>query len=104
MRVSDLKAVNYDKIDVDEAVALLGFGNMMQSQYRSSGLEVPEWLKDSVSSLEKDVARRKRDSLERALKSALARRDALKTADEKRREAEADIARINAALGNAPAT
>lgn len=99
--LNDLKAANFDRLDLDEAVSLLAFASSLDATYKAHQLETPDWLKDKLPSLRKEVDRRRRDSLEAALKSALARRDALRTSEEKRKDTDAEIARLQASLGEA---
>jgi hypothetical protein len=94
-----LKAVNLERIDLDEAVELLTYGKSMQATYLEQKLEAPDWLKETVASLTKDIAGRRDDNLKRALKSLETKREAFKTRDQKLQETDAEIARIKAELG-----
>lgn len=96
--MDQLRNLNMDRIDMDDAVALLAFGRTVVKTYEENSLETPEWLKESIAQLEREVKARRRDNLERALKNARARRDSLKTAEEKRATLDEEIARITKAL------
>lgn len=96
--LEQLRNVNVDRMDLDEVVALLTFGEQLQANYTANALEVPEWITDKTSALKKEAQRRRRDNLEAALKSAVARKEALKTADQKRADTDAEIERLKAAL------
>jgi Skp family chaperone for outer membrane proteins len=96
--VQRIKTIDTDGIDTDDAVALLATAKAMKTEYRENFLEVPDWLTAGAAKLEREVRSRRRESLEKALANAVARKEALKSADEKRRDAEAEIERLRAAL------
>lgn len=98
MNVNALKNLNIERIDVDEMVALHAFGGGLQRAYEAHQLPVPEWLPENLRVLSKEIASHRRDSVERALKLANSRLDALKTADEKRRDLQAEIERLTASI------
>jgi hypothetical protein len=94
-----LRNLNIERmIDLDEAVALFAFGNMVLTSYKDQTLEPPAWLTDNLSVLGKDIKERRRDNLEAALKEALAKKSALRTAEEKRADLDGEIERLQKAL------
>jgi hypothetical protein len=78
-----------DGLQLDEAVALLGFAHTMKGTFEATVGEVPQWLSDSINALDKEVKSRAQDALERRLKELQIQEDRLKSAEEKR----ADIAK-----------
>jgi hypothetical protein len=94
-----LKNFDADRVDADELVALFAFGNHLKATYEGLLLEVPEWLKDNTESIKKTINQRREDMLQRALKNAESRLEALKTSEEKRGDLKAEIERLKAALG-----
>lgn len=98
--LDQLRQINTDRLDIDEAVALLSFGRGVRATYVEHDMTPPDWLTENVSVLEREVKARRRDNLERALKAAQARKDSLRTAEEKRATVDAEIERLTAALGN----
>lgn len=95
---AQLKNLSLDRLDVEEAVALYSFGSIMQSTYTMFGVPSPDWLDANMTALGKEIRSRHRDMLEARLKSAMARRDALKTAEEKRAAADSEIEALQKAL------
>ena len=93
-----LRNLNLNRMSVDEAIYLLGDAKAFRDNYAGFAIEVPEWLNDAISSLEKDVRARRRDELERRLKEAVARRASLRTAEEKRTATDEEIKRLEEAL------
>lgn len=93
-----LRNLNIDRLSVDEAVFLLTSAKTFAAGYAEIGIPVPEWLGDNIRSLEKDVKSRQRDEMERRLREAKTRRNSLRTAEEKRKDIDEEIARLEAAL------
>lgn len=94
-----IRNFNSERSDLDEMVELLVIGEEILGGYEKNSLEAPEWLKDNVGVLRKEIAARRRDNLERALKLAEGRLETLKSAEEKRQDTAAEITRLRAALG-----
>lgn len=99
MNVSTLKNLNIERVaDVDEMVAMHAFGESLQATYEKHQMPIPEWLPESLRILSKEIASHRRDSIERALKLAKSRFEALKSADEKRKDLQLEIERLTASL------
>lgn len=59
--------------------------------YQELKLETPEWVTDKLTEVDHEVTMRVRGELMRRLRAAKARRSALRTADEKRVDLDAEI-------------
>lgn len=94
-----LRAFNPDRTDVDELVELVVSGKALATAYREYLLPTPEWLGETILSVEKEIKDRRKDSLAKALKSAESRLETLKSAEEKRGDIKVEIERLRAALG-----
>lgn len=94
-----LKHLDLDKLDIDQAVSLVAFGDMLIYTYEKRELEVPQWLTDNVRELNREITARHRDNLEKALKETDAGLEALKTQGEKREDLKARQERLRKALG-----
>jgi hypothetical protein len=99
MSYRELKGLVVEGIDLDHAVALAAYGELMTSHYAKHQQEVPDWLTNNVKALNDEIHRRGRDNLERALKEAEAEATRLLTADEKRKANAEKIERLKKALG-----
>lgn len=95
---AQLKTLNVDRLDLDEAVALSSFGASLEARYKDLGLEVPTWLSDNLKMLDREIESRVTDSLQKQLKSAESRLESLKPADQKRRELAQEIKQLRARL------
>jgi len=93
-----LKQLNMERIDVDEAVALVTYGRQLKAGFESYQVDAPAWLTDNIEALDKEIKSKRRDMLAARLAQAKSRLDALKTADEKRADLKAEIERLSAAL------
>lgn len=94
-----IRNIEADRMDLDEFVELLMFGKLALQTYSDNILEPPQWLVEGVGTLEKTVKERRRDNLEKAMKEKKARLETLKSAEEKRADLLAEIAKLQAALG-----
>lgn len=94
MSISQLKSLDTDRYDLDELVALSAEGKALSAEYAALGADEPEWLGSAVRSLARDIRTRQADAIEKRLRQAKARVQALKPASERRAELEAEIAKL----------
>ena len=99
--IERIKAVNTDRLDLDDAIELHALGSTIKVSYDSNQLEAPEALREGLDGLGKLIKTKRRENLERARKEAVARRSALSTAEEKRQREDAEIARLDKLLESA---
>ena len=97
--IEKLKSFSSTKYSLDELLVLSAFQRSVRVEYESTGIDVPDWLEQSGRAISAAIKERVRDELERKLASAKARRASLKTADERRKEADEEIAALTAKLG-----
>lgn len=96
---SQLRQLNLQRAETDELVAILAFGRQMASTFGSFSIPAPEWLTDNITALEREVRSRHQDMLENRLREIRSRREALRTAEEKRAAIDREEAELLAALG-----
>jgi hypothetical protein len=99
MSIEKLRALNIEKIDIDEAVSMVQFGRALRDTYLSFKVEPPEWVKDALGALELDVTRRRNDMLAMRLKEVRAKKAALRTRAEQVSDLDAEERRLTDALG-----
>lgn len=100
MSIAELKALNVERIDLDEAVALKVQAHGMLTVYQAYQVPVPGWLTNANIALDEEIKRRQRDALkarERELSSKLA---GLRTREEQRVDLEAELLKVTNALGD----
>ena len=66
--------------------------------YQDLKLDTPDWVMDKLTEFGHEINSRVRSELQRRLRTAKARRSALRTADEKRKDLEAEIAELEQKL------
>jgi hypothetical protein len=98
MSLNQLKQFDADRYDLDELVCLSAEGNLLQAQYKTLGVDEPEWLGNTVRSLANNIRLRQADAIEKRLRQAKARVQALKPASERRAELEAEIAKLQSQI------
>lgn len=94
----NIASAGVDRCDMDDLVCLYSAGTAYASTYAGFQLEQPDWLKASLDALAKDIKSRRRDYLEAQLAQAKARKETLKTAEQKRADTDAEIERLSKAL------
>jgi hypothetical protein len=83
-----------DMEDINSVEELLLAQNQLKiidQGYQELKLNTPEWVLDKLSETGREIDMRVRGELARRLKNAKARRSALRTADEKRKDLDAEI-------------
>lgn len=84
--------------DLDELVAVMAGGKLIKTQYDELKMSPPELFNTNMLAIEKEIRSRRRDNIERTLKEFKARKEALKTADEKRKDLDQGIADLEKQL------
>ncbi len=102
--LQQIRDLQIDRHTMEELVALKVFATGMLKEYEVNRLPAPEWLKTNTGELVKEIERKRKDSLEAALAQVKARRNELRTADEKRRDLEQEQKELELQLGILPAT
>lgn len=94
--LAQLKVLNTDRLSEEEILTLSVFGEGLLAGYSANDLQAPEWLVANTAQLRKEIASRRDENLDKALQVARARRSELRTAEEKRKDLEAEIAELEA--------
>jgi hypothetical protein len=96
--LNELRNINVDRMDVDDAVALLAFGNLVSDAFAQNKLKTPEWLDANLATLTREIESRKRESLEKRRKELRALIEADMTATERRAKHRRELDEIETAL------
>jgi len=97
--LNELRNLNTDRMDLDQAIALSAYGRQLESEFASLESPTPEWLTSNLKQLRREIADRMRDELTRRLTEAKSRREALTPAEEKRAALDKEIEALSAKLG-----
>lgn len=101
MNLSTFKNFSADRMDVDELVALLAFGESLRKQYEALQLEEPDFVSIQIKSLRREIHARNADKVEARKREIASRIDALKTPAEKKRELQAELEKLEKQLQTA---
>lgn len=93
-----IKGLDLDGHDLEALVEYAAFTDLFVSQFEKNSLEVPSWLKEKRESLESTIKSKRRDAVVAALKSAEAKFDSLKSAEDKRKDLQDEITRLKSLL------
>jgi hypothetical protein len=89
--LSQLRNLDCDRIDLDDAIALSALGRSVITEYEALGWDTPEWLTVNLKSLRREIRSRIADTIEHTLRAKQARLAALKPAEERRKDLQAEI-------------
>lgn len=89
--IEKLKTLDVNRVDLDECITLSALAKMLRHEYEYFGAEPPAWLDTRIRTLARDIRARQHDYLEKRLAEAKARLEALKPADQRRAELEAEV-------------
>lgn len=79
---------------VEELILAQNQLKIIDAGYQELGVDTPEWVLDKLSAVSHEITMRVRNELARQLRAAKARRDSLRTRDEKRQDLDARIAEL----------
>lgn len=89
--LNQLKSLDTERINLEELVALSAFAKGLRAEFDHVNAEVPEWLDQRARELAREIRSRLADSVDKKLREAKARLEALKPADQKRAELKREI-------------
>jgi hypothetical protein len=87
-----------DVTTVEELILAQSQLKMIDEGYQELKLDTPDWVLDKMSETGREIDNRVRGELMRRLRNAEARRSALRTQTEKRKDADAEIADLKKRL------
>lgn len=83
-----------DAMTMEENIATLAIAKPLADTYTDLDIPVPSWLEIKIAALKTAIKKQYRAKVEADLYRAVARRNALKTKEEARADADEEIARI----------
>lgn len=95
------KLLNFDRdrTELDEMLALYGFGKTLLATYAEFELEAPERITNNLETIAEEIRAQAKDNLMKAERELVREIEGLKSAEEKRTEKSERLARIRAKLG-----
>ena len=97
MSLNQLRNLVPDKHDLEDLVALSAEAKAILAEFTALGVDEPEWLGPAVRALSREIRVRQADSIEKRLRQAKARIQALKPASERRAELEELVKQLESA-------
>lgn len=94
-----LRGLDVERYTVDELIELRAGARVLELEYQAANYEVPEWLKERTVMLDAEIKRLRADTMRKRVRELVAQKSALRTADEKRADVDAELARLQAELG-----
>jgi DNA repair exonuclease SbcCD ATPase subunit len=94
--LDELKNLDTDRMSLEDAVELSAYGRMVEAEFITLGVGAPEWLPIRLKELRREIRTRRQDLLDKRLREAKNRLQALKPTEERRAETQAAIDRMEA--------
>lgn|SRR5574343_412782 len=91
MRAKQLQNILTDNLTVEDLILAKSDLSIIDSGFQTMNMESPEWVTNKLSDVSGEITNRVRADLQKQLRAAKARREALATPDEKRKALEARI-------------
>lgn len=85
-------------MDIDDMVVISAMTRTVRTRYAELNIEEPAWLDSQLKKLERAIAIKRQDKIERLLHEQRARFETLKSPDEKRAETAIKIAELEKQL------
>lgn len=95
---SMLRSAQIGQLDLEQRLEVIMQVRQLSSTYATAQLDVPPWLVTLTRSLEITIKQARDDQIRARVAAARMRIDKLKTADEQRAEAMAELTRLEAML------
>ena len=92
-----LRNLDVERLDVDEMVALSLFARDLAEEYKTLGLDAPEWLDVRSTEVRREISTRRADLRDKRIRELRASLSALKTKEERKVELHAELERLEAA-------
>ncbi len=97
MELERLKNLDFERLDVDEMVAMSAFARQIATEYDTLLLNRPEWLDVKTVELKREIQTRLADLRDKRMREIRAKIATLKTAEEKRADLAKELAELEAA-------
>jgi len=97
----ELKSATLNRMDIDDLLELSAYARALENEAKELGVELPEWIAENAQSIRREIKAKNRDRLAARIKAVKARRETLKTPDEKRTALDNELAVLEAELAKA---
>ena len=97
--IINLRAIEIDTTEIEDLMVIKNQLAVIDTEYQNLTLDTPEWVTDKLGEVSREINNRVTAELTLKLKQAKSRRSALKTADEKRKDLDVEIAALEGKLG-----
>lgn len=98
MNVRELKNMLTNEVQVEDLILAKVSLKILDGGFQESGVDTPDWILDKLQLIASEINNRNRADIQKQLKQAKARREAIATPDEKRGKLDAQIAELEKKL------
>ena len=82
------------RMNMDELVELAAYGRTLSGEYDALGLDAPDWIDDQLKAVRREIKVRNLENIENKLTELKARKDSLKTPQERKRDINSEIEKL----------
>jgi len=90
-----LKNFAASRYDINELVELSAYARALRLEYEALGVEVPDDIDHQIKAVRREISDLQRDAIAARRQSIRSRIDALKSPDQKRKELEEELAKLD---------
>jgi hypothetical protein len=94
--IDDIRRFETEGKAIEDLVALSAVGRVVQDEFAKLSVEEPEFLGPKLREIRREIQVRDADRIEKLIREKESRLEALKPAEQKRQELQADIDRLKA--------
>lgn len=98
----NIRNLNVDRLDIDDAVELLTVGRLAEKAYGEYQVPAPTWLTDGLQILDREIRDRQREMLLARKREIELQLKSLRTREERKADLQADLAKVLDTLGVKP--
>lgn len=97
--LTQFRNFDVDRLDMDDLVGLLAFGQILRNEYEKLGMDEPDWVNDKIKTLKREIKAKNADKLAARAREVKSRIDALKTPTQRKAELEKELKKLNELMG-----
>lgn len=94
MALNDFKTFAKDRLQMEDLIELAAFGRHYQAEYEAQGITAPEFVKDNLATLTREIQSKVAEAKAARVKTIQNSLEGLKTSQERRAALEAELAKL----------
>ncbi len=101
--LQQFKSFDVDRLDTDELIGLLAFGQLLRAEYEKLEMDEPDWVNDKIKTLKRELRAKNAEKLAARAREINSRLESLKTPTQRKSELQKELSKIQKQLEEVPA-